>query len=97
MIMGWLGLALAESGKTAEARTMIERFRAIAPKTYVPPTNFAWIHLGLGDVDRFFACMDRAIDARDHMLMPIKTYPFLDPVRNDPRHSALLRRMNLEP
>jgi TolB-like protein len=97
MIEGWLGLALAESGNTAEARAMLERFRAIAPKAYVPPTSFAWIHFGLGDTDRFFVCMDRAIDERDHMLTPIKTYPFLDPIRADRRYLALLRKMNLEP
>ena len=49
MVEGWLGLALAERGNTAEARAMLERFRAIAPKAYVPPTSFAWIHFGLGD------------------------------------------------
>ena len=97
LVLGWLGLALAESGNAVEARAMLERFRAIAAQGYVPPTSFAWIHLGLGDTDHFFACMDRAIDARDHMLMPIKTYPFLDPIRSDPRYLALLRRMNLEP
>jgi hypothetical protein len=39
--------------------------------------------------------MDRAVDARDHMIMPIKSYPFLDRVRDDRRYDALLRRMNL--
>ena len=30
-------------------------------------------------------------------MTPIKTYPFLDPIRADPRYLALLRKMNLEP
>jgi hypothetical protein len=63
--------------------------------TYVPPSSIAHIHLGLGEVDAFFESMDRAIDERDHMVMPIKTYPFLDPVRNDSRYIALLQKMNL--
>ena len=41
--------------------------------------------------------MDRAIDARDHMMTPIKTYPFLDPFRADPRYLALLGKMKLTP
>jgi hypothetical protein len=96
MVMGSLGLALAESGNAAEARAMLERFRTIALKAYVPPTSFAWIHLGLGEIDEFFVWMDRAVDARDHIIMPIKTYRFLDPIRRDPRYGALLHKMNLE-
>jgi hypothetical protein len=37
----------------------------------------------------------RAIDARDHMIMPITSYPFLGRIRGDSRYVGLLRRMNL--
>ena len=40
--------------------------------------------------------MDRAIEARDPMMTPIKSYSFLDPIRNDPRFATLLRKMNLD-
>jgi tetratricopeptide (TPR) repeat protein len=95
MMIGWLGLALAQSGDTRGARAMYEQLRRMPPSVYVPPTNFAWIHFGLGEIDEFFEWMDRAIDARDHMITPIKTYPFLDPIRDDPRYAGLLRKMNL--
>ena len=39
--------------------------------------------------------MDRAIDARDPIIMPIKSCPFLDPARGDARFEALLRKMHL--
>ena len=97
VMLGWLGLALAQGGNTGEARALLERLHGIALKAYVPPTSFAWIHLGLGEIDAAFGWMDRAIDARDHMMTPIKTYPFLDSIRPDPRYPALLRRMNLKP
>jgi len=97
LMLGWLGLALARSGCTAEARAVLARLHGIAGAAYVPPTSFAWIHVGLGETDSAFAWMDRAIDARDRMIVPIKTYAFLDSIRADPRYLALLRRMNLEP
>ena len=95
LILGWLGLALAESGNTADARALLQRLRGMPPNVFVPPTSIAWIHIGLGEIDEFFEWMGRAIDARDHMLMPIKSYPFLDPIRDDARYVDLLRRMNL--
>ncbi len=97
LMLGWLGLALAQAGNTAEARSVLEKLHAMATQACVPPTSFAWIHFGLGEKDDFFSWMDRAIDARDHMLMPIKSYPFLDPIRSDARYLGLLRRMNLKP
>jgi len=96
-MMGWFGQALVNSGNTDEARTLLERFHKMASQAYVPPTSFAWIHLALGEIDSAFAWMDRAIDVRDTMIIPIKTYAFLDPLRADPRFLALLRKMNLEP
>jgi tetratricopeptide (TPR) repeat protein len=95
LMLGWLGLALAESGGVTAARELLGRLRTMSSSTYVPPTSFAWIHVALGEVDEFFEWMDRGVDARDHMIMPIKSYPFLDRVRDDRRYDALLRRMNL--
>jgi hypothetical protein len=66
-----------------------------AAKAYISPTCFVWVYVGLGEFDQGLAWMDRAIDDRDSIIIPIKTYAFLDPLRADPRFSALLRKMNL--
>jgi TolB-like protein/Flp pilus assembly protein TadD len=97
LALGWLGLSLGLGGHTAEARAVLDRLRALATQRYVLPTCFAWTHLGLGEIDDAFVWMERAIDAPDRMLRPIKTYPFLDPLRADPRFAALLHKMNLGP
>jgi len=95
-ILGWLGQTLALSGNTSEARALLQRLYHKAAGGYVPPTSFAWIHLGLGEIDAAFEWLNRAVDACDQLLMPIKSYRFLDPIRNDPRFAELLRKMNLE-
>jgi TolB-like protein/tetratricopeptide (TPR) repeat protein len=97
VVLGWLGLALGQSGNAAEARALLDRLHAITARAYVPASDFAWTHLGLGEIDAAFTWMGRAIDERDPMMVPIKTYPFLDPLRADPRFAVLLSKMNLAP
>ena len=97
LMLGWLGLTLADSGDRCGAREIMNRLRAMPPEVYMPASSLAWIHLGLDEIDEFFVRMDQAIDQRDHLIMAIKTYPFLDRIRHDHRYCALLRRMNLDP
>ena len=95
LMLGWLGLAMADSSDRSGARALLDRLRKMPPGVYVPPSSFAWIHLGLGEIDEFFERMDQAVEERDHLIMAVKTYPFLDRIRNDSRYAALLRKMNL--
>jgi adenylate cyclase len=94
-MIGWLGLTLGSTGNAAEARALLERLHALTAQRYVPPTSFAWIHLGLGEIDSAFEWLNRAVDECDQYMMPIKSYRFFDPIRADPRFQALLRKMNL--
>jgi tetratricopeptide (TPR) repeat protein len=96
-LIGWLGLTLGMNGSAAEARSLLDRLHGRAAQGYVPPSSFAWIHLGLGETDNAFEWLDRAVDECDQFMMPIKSYSFFDPLRADPRFRALMRKMNLEP
>jgi hypothetical protein len=96
MMLGWLGLGLGAAGRLDEARAVLARLEALSRSTYVPPTSFAWLYLGLRQVDAAFQWLDRAVDARDQLMMPIRSYQFFDPIRADPRFAALLRKMKLE-
>ncbi len=96
LMLGWLGLALGLGGYAAEARTVLERLRAIGSERFVLPTSFAWVHVGLGEIDEAFAWMERAVDRNDGWIPSLKNYFFLDPLRADPRFTALLRKMNLQ-
>jgi tetratricopeptide (TPR) repeat protein len=93
--LSWLGLLLAAHGETAQARDILQELHHRACVGYVPPTSFAWVHLGLGEIDVAFEFMDRAVDDCDQYMMPVKTYGFLEPLRSDPRYAVLLRKMNL--
>jgi|DewCreStandDraft_4_1066084.scaffolds.fasta_scaffold14416_3 TolB-like protein/DNA-binding winged helix-turn-helix (wHTH) protein/Tfp pilus assembly protein PilF len=96
IILGWLGMALAMCGGEAEARAVLESLRQAAAAAYIPPTSLAWIHLGLGEADAAFRCMFEAVEQRDPIIVPLKSYWFLDPLRADQRYGELLRRLRLD-
>jgi tetratricopeptide (TPR) repeat protein len=98
LMLGWLGLALGQAGRIAGARDVLRQLEQAADRhVYVPPTCFAWTHLGLGDVENAFVWLDRAVDVSDRMMVPIQLYPFIDRLRGDARYVALLRKMRLTP
>ena len=93
--LGFLALVNGRAGRAAAARALLERAAGAAKSGYVPPSTFAFGHIGLGDWDAAFRWLEEAIEARDPLVMPIKTFPFLAPVRGDARYHALLRKMKL--
>jgi TolB-like protein/tRNA A-37 threonylcarbamoyl transferase component Bud32/tetratricopeptide (TPR) repeat protein len=93
--LGFLAYGCGRAGQADKARALLEGAAEAAKAGYLPPSTFAFGHIGLGEWDAAFEWLDRAVDGRDPLVMPIKTYVFLDPVRDDPRYHALLRKMNL--
>jgi TolB-like protein/DNA-binding winged helix-turn-helix (wHTH) protein/Flp pilus assembly protein TadD len=96
LVLGWLGLTFGLGGYTEEARGVLARLRVIGTKRFVLPTSFAWLHLGLGEIDDAFALMEQAVHSNDEWIHPLRTYPFLDPLRSDPRFRVLMRKLSLE-
>ncbi|MEP7316688.1 MAG: adenylate/guanylate cyclase domain-containing protein [Sphingomicrobium sp.] len=55
--------------------------------------NYARIYAQVGDTNRAFDALDRAWEVRDSGLSDLKTEPFLDPIRNDPRYATLVEKI----
>jgi hypothetical protein len=68
----------------------------MSSKRFVLPTSFAWVHFGLGQVDEAFAWMKRAVYRNDEWIHALKTWPFLDPLRSDPRFHELMHKIDAE-
>jgi len=94
--LGFLAFGYGKAGRDKEARSLLDRVEQFPSTTYVPPSAAALAYTGLGDWDAALERWDRAIEVRDPLVVPIKTYPFLDPVRSDARFRILLRKMNLD-
>ena len=72
----------------------VDVLREEAKHGYVRPTLFAETYALLGDKEQAMAWLEKAYDERDGFLAYVKTWPFYDPLRDDPRFQALQRRMN---
>lgn len=55
--------------------------------------EYAQIYAQSGDKNAAFAALDRAWEVRDASLLAVKVNPFLDPLRSDPRHAALVKKV----
>jgi TolB-like protein len=93
--IGYLAFAYGRAGRRDDARKLLEQTETMAAKAYVPPSTLALGYVGLEDWDAAFHWWDQAVEVRDPLVVPVKTFPFFDPVRGDPRYRAILRRMNL--
>ncbi|MGH9366011.1 MAG: protein kinase domain-containing protein, partial [Thermoanaerobaculia bacterium] len=90
-----LAVTYAQMGRTAEARTILQEFLELAKRRYVSPDQMAMIYANLGEKDQAFAWLDKAYEARSGMGVLLISASY-DPLRADPRFTALLRKMGLE-
>jgi tetratricopeptide (TPR) repeat protein len=84
VIWAYLGYAYARAGRRADAEKMLASS---------PPQNQAVIFAGLGDKDRAFEALDRAVAAGPSRLGRELTYPEYALLRGDPRVKALRKKV----
>ena len=93
--VGLLGWALATAGRRDEARALLEELRA-RPASAPPIVSEGWLLGALGEIDAAFGVLARAED--EHQLWLYYTgLPGFDPLRADPRFTAMLSRLELPP
>jgi TolB-like protein/Tfp pilus assembly protein PilF len=88
-----LAYAYAVSGHRDKAHEILNEFLGRFTPSF-PALMIAEIYIGLGDKDRAFEWLNRAIDQKD-LAVFLKFDPMYDPLRSDLRFAALLKRTNL--
>lgn len=88
-----LASAYALAGRKEEALAELERLMRLANERYVPAYDIATIHASLGDADRAFEWLDRAVAERAHMLGFFPIDPAFDDLRRDARMKELMARV----
>ncbi len=91
---GALAHAFACAGNSKEARAILGALLALSKKEYISPHSITAIYAALGEKDKAFEWLERAYREHDGWLVFIKIQYLLDPLRGDPRFSALLAKMN---
>jgi pentatricopeptide repeat protein len=94
--IGVLIRAYAHSGRRSDALRVLDELKRRRASGYVPPAAFVNAYLGLGDVNQAFYWLDQASNEKSNILQYVKTHPYFDPIRNDPRFAVLIRRIGLE-
>jgi len=92
---GALGRTLALAGRKKMAVDVLRTLEAKAKDGYVSPMEFAWIHIGLGDLDAGFRWLAKASDERAFDLIHMNVDPRFDPLRDDRRFHAIARQVGV--
>jgi TolB-like protein/tetratricopeptide (TPR) repeat protein len=87
--VGFQGVLCARRGDVQGARESISKLQAMAEKARNAVFLEGYVHLYLGELDRFFASMDRAQELHALPYIELLYSPLLDAVRKDPRFVRL--------
>jgi TolB-like protein len=84
-------------GRREAARATVDSMVERSQHGYYNAFGVARAFAALGDADDAFAWLDRAWEQHTGWLLPLRAYIEFAPLHADPRWTALLRRMHLEP
>jgi serine/threonine-protein kinase len=92
---GDLGHAYAAAGRRSEALAVLARLEERAKCRYIAPSDFALVHVGLGDTQRALNELERGFAIRDPRMSGLRVEPRFAPLASEPRFIAIIRKMGL--
>jgi tetratricopeptide (TPR) repeat protein len=87
--------ALAALGEKDEAEAILTRLEKESANQYIRAESLAMGYAAVGDADRAFTCLERALQERSAGLIFFQADPGFAPLARDPRYPALARRIGL--
>jgi tetratricopeptide (TPR) repeat protein len=91
----WSQLCLAvvydKLGRHKDAESALAKFKAL--RGNVEAYQYATIYAQWGNTSKALEWLETALRLRDDSLLFLKTDPFLDPLRNEPRFQAIERAL----
>jgi len=90
------GYVYAAAGNQEEAKKALSEALELSKQRYVSPWGIALIYVGLGQKDKAFEWLEKAYEEHDHWMYMFKVHRALYSLHDDPRYTALLKKMNLD-
>ena len=92
---GILVRAYAHAGRRRDAMRLLAELKRRKAARYIPAGAFVNAYLGLGDKEQAFYWLEQAYKEQSNILQFLKSHPYFDPIRSDPRFADLVRRVGL--
>lgn len=86
----------AVSGRTEEARKLVEELQRDKLVTDQIYRGRALVHAALGEADMAFECLEKSYERHEESILTLKVDPKADPLRSDPRFTTLLKKIGVE-
>jgi tetratricopeptide (TPR) repeat protein len=84
------------AGRRGEAQEILNEVLERSKRGYFSPHFIGLIYTGLGDKDKAFEWLDKAVEERDPMHYTIKVVTLFRSLHSDPRFTLMLKKMGLE-
>lgn len=94
-VLGVLVRAYAHAGRRNDALRILAELKRRRSAGYIPAAAFVNAYLGLDDTEEAFVWFEKAYREKSNILQFVKTHPYFDPIRGDPRFVDLVRRVGL--
>jgi tetratricopeptide (TPR) repeat protein len=85
----FIGCVHAKSGEIAKAWKILHELEQDALSSYVPSVASAFVYAVLGEHNKAIESLEKAFERRETNLVFLKTWPFLDALRDDPRFQKI--------
>lgn len=81
-------------GYLQEAEALLKDLHEKEKNSYVQPIYFEWAYASLGEKEKALDYLEQAYQYKSTNMISIKTSPWFDDLRDEPRFQAILKKMN---
>jgi tetratricopeptide (TPR) repeat protein len=94
-VPGWVRVPLGSRKEALHQIGELTSTLARDDRDFYPSWTLARLYTSVGELDSAITWLERAYERRDGMIVYLRGMPDFDPIRDDPRYQALLKKVGL--